>query len=131
MKPSKNEHLPHKKHLPHKNETLSTLMKPSKQIYYTKYLENNWKNIKNTWLRIRTIIRSITSIKNIINSVPHSIQFNNRTINDPTAMSNVFNNHFTSIAQKINSNIKCLPKYYTVPFTYLWLKKIKNLLYLL
>ena len=41
MKPSKNEHLPHKKHLPHKNETLSTLMKPSKQIYYTKYLENN------------------------------------------------------------------------------------------
>ena len=25
MKPSKNEHLPHKKHLPHKNETLSTL----------------------------------------------------------------------------------------------------------
>ena len=35
---------------------LSTLMKQSKQIYYTKYFENNWSNIKNTWKGIKTII---------------------------------------------------------------------------
>ena len=57
-------------------------MKQSKQIYYRKYFENN---IKNTWKGIKTTI----SIKNIISTVPHSIEFNNRTITDPTAMSNV------------------------------------------
>ena len=71
-------------------------MKQSKQIYYTKYFENNWNNIKNTWKGIKTII----SIKNITTTVPHSIEFNYRTITDPEAMSNV-------------SNIKFLPKHYT------------------
>ena len=28
---------------------LSTLMKQSKQNYYTKNFENNWNNIENTW----------------------------------------------------------------------------------
>ena len=84
-------------------------MKQSKQIYYTKYFKNNWNNIKNTWKVIKTII----SIKNITTTVPHSIGFNNRTITDPTAMSNVFNNYFTSIAKKTNSNIKFSPKHYT------------------
>ena len=77
-------------------------MKQSKQNYYTKYFENNWNNIKNTWKGIETII----SIKNITATVPHSIEFNGTTITDPTAMSNVFNNYFTSVAKKTNSNIK-------------------------
>ena len=41
---------------------LSTLMKQSKQIYYTKYFENTWNSITNSWTGIKTII----SIKNII-----------------------------------------------------------------
>ena len=97
---------------------LSTLMKQSKQIYYTKYFENNWNNTKNTWNGIKTII----SIKSITTTVPHSIEFNSRTVTDPTAMSNVFNTYFTSIAKKTNSNIKFLPKHYTT--TYLIQTKI-------
>ena len=93
---------------------LSTLMKQSKQIYYTKYFENNWNNIKNTWEGIKTIIL----IKNTTATVPHSIEFNNKTITDPTAMSNVFNNSFTSIAKKINSNTKFSPKHYTGYLSY-------------
>ena len=89
-------------------------MKQSKQIYYTKYFKNNWNNIKNTWKRIKTII----SIKNVTTTVPHSIEFNNRTVTDPTAMSNVFNNYFTSIAKKTNSNIKFSPKHYTGYLSY-------------
>ena len=87
----------------------STLMKQSKQIYSTKHFENNWNNIKNTWKGIKTII----SIKNITITVPHSVEFNNRTITDPTAMSNFFNNYLTSIAKKTNSNIKFSSKHYT------------------
>ena len=81
----------------------------SKQIYYTKYFESNWNNIRNTWKGIKTII----SIRNITTAIPHSIEFSNRTITDPTAMSNAFNNYFTSIAEKTKSNINFSPKHYT------------------
>ena len=87
---------------------LSILLKESKQIYYTEYFESNWNNIRNTWKGIKTII----SIKNITATIPHSIEFNNRTITDPTTMSNVFNNYFTSIAKKTKSNTKFSPKHY-------------------
>ena len=42
--------------------------------------------------------------------MPHFSEFNNRTITGPTAMSNVFNNCFTSIAKK---TFIFLPKHYT------------------
>ena len=63
----------HKKAVSHEQyktyrNILSILMKQSKQIYYTKYFENNWNNIKNTWKGIKTII----SIKNITTTVPPS-----------------------------------------------------------
>ena len=89
-------------------------MKQSKQICYAKYFRNNWSNIKNTWKGIKTII----SIKSITTTVPYLIEFNNITIKDPTAMSNVFNNYFTSIAKKTNSNIKFSPKHYTDYLSY-------------
>ena len=82
-------------------------MKASKQIYYTKYFESNWNNIKNTWKGVKIII----SIKNIRTTILHSIEFSNRTITDPTTMSNVFNSYFTSTAEKTKSNIKFLPKH--------------------
>ena len=44
--------------------------------------------------------------------MPHSIEVNNRTITDPKAMNNVFNNYFTTIDKKTNSNIKFSPKHY-------------------
>ena len=76
-------------------------------MYYTKYFESNWNNIKNTWKGIKTII-----IENITTTISHSIEFNNRTILDPTAMNNVFSNCLTSIAEKTKSNIKFSPKHY-------------------
>ena len=58
-------------------------MKQSKQICYKKYFENNWNNIKNTLKGIKTII----SIENIATTITNLINFNNRTITDPTAVS--------------------------------------------
>ena len=57
-------------------------------------------------------------MKNITATVPHSTEFNYKTITDPTAMSNVFNNYFTSIAKKTNFNIKFSPKHYTDYLSY-------------
>ena len=78
-------------------------MKQSKEIYYTKYIENNWNNIKNNWKGIKTII----SIKHITTKY---LKFNSRTI---TALSKIFDNYFTSIAKKTNSNINFSLKHYT------------------
>ena len=106
---------------------------PTMEETMFKFFLNNCNNIKNTWKGITTII----SIKNITITVPHSIEFNNRTITDPTAMSNVFDNYFTSIVKKTNSNIKFSPKHYTdyyhklqtqIPFSLLQLTKMKYLL---
>ena len=83
-------------------------MKESKQIYYTKYLESNWNNIRNTWRGIKAII----SIKHITTTIPHSIEFKKRTIPDPKSISSVFNNYFTSIAENTKSKIKYLSKHY-------------------
>ena len=58
-------------------------MKQSKQICYKKYFENNWNNIKNTLKGIKTII----SIENIATAITNLINFNSRTITDPTAIS--------------------------------------------
>ena len=87
---------------------LSTLIKKSKQIYYAKYFETNWNNIRSTWKGIKAII----SIKYITVTIAHSIEFNNRSITDPKSVSNVFNNYFTSIAEKIKPNIKFSPKHF-------------------
>ena len=87
---------------------LSTLIKKSKQIYYAKYFETNWNNIRSTWKGIKTLI----SIKYITVTIAHSIEFNNRSITDPKSVSNVLNNYFNSIAEKIKPNIKFSPKHF-------------------
>ena len=33
---------------------LSTLMKKGKQVYYDKYFERNWNDIKNTWEGVKS-----------------------------------------------------------------------------
>ena len=58
----------HEKYEKYRNP-LSSLLKESKHIYYTKYFESNWNNIRNTWKEIKTII----PIKNITTTIPHSI----------------------------------------------------------
>ena len=84
-------------------------MKESKQIHYTKYFGSNWNSNENTWKGIKTL----TLIKNITTTIPHSIEFNNKTIKDFTAKRNVFINYFTSIAEKTKSNIIFFPEHYT------------------
>ena len=45
---------------------LFTLMMKRKQAFYDRYFENNWKNIKNTWKEIKSII----SLKTVASSIP-------------------------------------------------------------
>ena len=75
---------------------LFTLMKKSKQVYYDKYFERNWNNIKNTWKGIKSLI----SLKTVASNVPTVLSLDNGdTITNPYDIANTFNNYFASIAE--------------------------------
>ena len=55
-------------------------MKKTKHDYYNKYFEINWNNIKNTWIRIKSLI----SLKTVAHSVPTVLSVDNfNTIINP------------------------------------------------
>ena len=71
-------------------------MKKSKQVYYGKYFEINWNNIKNTWKRIKSLI----SLKTVASLAPTVLSLNNGdTITNLYDIANTFNNYFASIAE--------------------------------
>ena len=53
---------------------LSTLLKRSKQSYFSKFFESTWNNIKNTWKGIESLI----TLKDISTSVPRTLNHNNK-----------------------------------------------------
>ena len=71
-------------------------MNKSKQAYYDRYFEKNWKNIKNTWKGIKSLI----SLKALASSIPTFPSLDNGdTITNPYDLANTFNNYFGSIAE--------------------------------
>ena len=71
-------------------------MKKSKQAFYDRYFEKNWKNIKNTWKRIKFLI----SLKTVASSIPAVLFLDNgHTITNPYDIANTFNDYFASIAE--------------------------------
>ena len=80
---------------------LSTILKQSITNYYNHYFETNWNSIKNTWKGLTPIL----NIKNISADIPKSLTVDGTTISNPTAISNIFNNYFSSVANKTKRNI--------------------------
>ena len=79
---------------------LSTLLKKAKQNYYNQYFEANMNNIKNTWKGIKSIL----TIKNTSSDFPKCLSSNGSTFTNQVEISNIFNNYFASIAEKVNIN---------------------------
>ena len=73
---------------------ISTLLKRSKCLYFTKFFNDNLNNLKNTWKGIKNLI----SLKNVSHSSPSSIYYNNKTLTSPFEITNAFNNYFSNIA---------------------------------
>ena len=82
------------KHKKYRN-LLYALMKKSKQVYYDKYFERNWNNIKKTWKVAKVLI----SLKTVASSVPTVLSLDNGdTITNHYDIANTFNN-FASIVE--------------------------------
>ena len=85
----------HKEYTDYRN-LLSIILKQSKTNYYKHYFESNWNSIKNTWKGIKSII----TIKEISAGIFQSLSVDTATISNPMAISGIFNNYFSSIANK-------------------------------
>ena len=83
-------------------------MKKSKQNYSTKFFENNLKNLKNTWKYVKIII----SMKSSSSNSPTLLSYQNKNINYPKRIANIFKNYFSTICEetqaKINIHIKII-----------------------
>ena len=73
------------------------LIKRSKREFYSEYFTTNSGNLRKIWKGINDII----NIKSRSFATPTSIDDNGNIITDPTAISNVFIDHYTSVADKI------------------------------
>ena len=80
---------------------LVTLIRKSKQNYFSKYFSDNSKNLRDTWKGIKNIIH----MKNNSNSSPTCILHNGDSLTDPTEIANTFNNYFSNIGESLQSKI--------------------------
>ena len=89
-------------------------MKKSKQAYYDRYFEKNWKNIKNIWKGIKSLI----SLKTVAPSIPTVLSLDNGdTITSPYDTANTFNNYFASVAETTKKSIKYTHKHFSDYFS--------------
>ena len=87
---------------------LLTILKKSKQFYFTRLFQQNVKELKNMWKEIKKIISS-----NYSNHIfPTAIAVNNEAINNPSGIANAFNNYFTKVAIDMQSSIRFSMKKY-------------------
>ncbi len=86
---------------------VSNEIKQSKARYYYNYFHENNNNMKKLWSGIKTIISQKSTTPSTINKIKDD--FGNIT-SDPSDMSNIFNNFFTTVADKITSKIPKTPK---------------------
>ena len=66
-------------------------------------------SITNTW----NVIKSIITIKNLSSDITKSLSYNDLTITNKVEISNIFNNYFTTTAEKAKENINCSHKYFS------------------
>ena len=80
------------------------ILKPSTLI---RYFEKNWKNIKNTWKGIKSLI----FLKTVASSIPTVLSLDNGdTITNSYDIANTFNNYFASIAKTTKKKHKIYTK---------------------
>ena len=86
------------------------MLRQSKTNYYNHYFESNWNSINNTWKGLKSIL----TIKNISADILKSQNVDGTTISNPVAISDIFNNYFSSIANKLKLNISFSLEHFSV-----------------
>ena len=80
---------------------LVTLIRKSKQNYFSRYFSDNIKSLRQTWKGIKNILQ----LKNNTGSLPTCIFDKGISVTDPTQIANVFNSYFSTIGKTLQSKI--------------------------
>ena len=82
----------------HYCNTLNSLLKKSKSMYYNQQFENHKQDLKRTWALINSAIRPGNKHSPIT-----KLSYNNVNITEPTRLAETFNDHFTGIGTKLKN----------------------------
>ena len=111
MTKAKNDLIKKRKHEIHKtyrNKTVD-LLRVTRKRHYQKYFEENKKSSRALWQGIHDIVYSKKSKKN---NTASSLLIDGKTITNSKDMAESFNNFFTSIRVKLQSNISFTRRHY-------------------
>ena len=81
---------------------ISALTRASKKNYYHAFFADNLNNMKNTWNGINSLINGKKKKSRAISSLK---RLNNGITTDPLEISNIFNNYFSSVGEKLASRV--------------------------
>ena len=81
---------------------ISALTRVSKKNYYHAFFADNLNNMKNTWNGINSLINGKKKKSRAISSLK---RLNNGMATDPLEISNIFNNYFSSVGEKLASRV--------------------------
>ena len=87
-----------------KNE-ITKLTRKSKKLHYNEYFTINNRNMKKLWAGINQILNKNSNSSNSPVCIEIDNDGNVSTIIDPKGISNAFNSHYTSVADKILKNV--------------------------
>ena len=86
---------------------ISNELKQNKASYYYNYFSENRKNIKKVWAGIKTVISHKSSSSTTVNKIKDS---DGNVTSDSGQISNVFNDFFVNVANKITKRLPQNPK---------------------
>ena len=81
---------------------ISALTRVSEKNYYHAFFTDNLNNMKNTWNGINNLINGKKKKARAISSLK---RLNNDITTDPLEISNIFNNYFSSVSEKLASRV--------------------------
>ena len=87
---------------------LNSVIRTSKQMYYSKELENAEGNLNATWNAINQVLN-----KNKPRNNPDNLKLDNKEITNPAGIAQAFNSYFTNIGPELASKISCDNKHFT------------------
>ena len=91
------------------NTMFNKLKRILKKVYFTKLLEDNKDNIKNTW----TILKSAISKQQKKSGLTETFCINNESVSDRKKQVEYFNKYFSSIGNNISETVPQSPKHFS------------------
>ena len=90
---------------------LTNLIRISKKNYYSSYFSENFNNMRKTWEGINNLLNRKRNKRKSINTLKHLN--NNIVTTNKSTISNILNEHFTTVGSKLAAKLPSSEKHFT------------------